>query len=48
MARCIKRVAKNVLGESRGNALLSKYASWWNEKVKADQTRLIQRLEEKQ
>ena len=35
MVSCIKRVAKNVLGESRGGALPCKDTSWWNENVKA-------------
>ena len=34
MASCIKRVAKNVLGESKGGAPLCKDTSWWNEEVK--------------
>ena len=34
MAICIKRVPKNVLGESRGDALPCKDTSWWNEEVK--------------
>ena len=33
-ANCIKRVAKDVLGESRGDAPLCKDTSWWNEEVK--------------
>ena len=42
MASCIKRVAKDVLGESRGGAPPCKDTSWWN-----DQTRLLKRFEEK-
>ena len=32
---CIKIVAKNVLGESRGGTPPCKDISWWNEEVKA-------------
>jgi len=35
IASCIKRVAKDVLGESRGGASPCKDTSWWNEEVKA-------------
>ena len=35
IASCIKRVAKEVLGESRGGAPPYKDTSWWNEEVKA-------------
>ena len=35
IASCIKRVAKDVLGESWGGAPLCKDTSWWNEEVKA-------------
>ena len=34
-ASCIKRVAKDVLGESQGGAPPCKDTSWWNEEVKA-------------
>jgi len=34
IASCIKRIAKNVLGESRGSAPPYKDTSWWNEEVK--------------
>ena len=35
IAICIRRVAKDVLGESRGGAPPRKDTSWWNEEVKA-------------
>ena len=35
IASCIKRVAKDLLGESRGGAPPCKDTSWWNEEVKA-------------
>ena len=35
IASCIKRVAKDVLGESRCGAPPCKDTSWWNEEVKA-------------
>ena len=35
IASCIKRVAKDVLGESLGGTPLCKDTSWWNEEVKA-------------
>ena len=35
IANCIKRVAKDVLSESRGGAPPCKDTSWWNEEVKA-------------
>ena len=34
LINCIKRVAKNVLGESWGGALPCKDILWWNEEVK--------------
>ena len=35
MVNCIRQVAKEELGESKGMALPSKDTSWWNEEVKA-------------
>ena len=35
IASCIKRVVKDVLGESRGGASPYKDTSWWNEDVKS-------------
>ena len=35
IASCIKKVAKDVLGESWGGAPPCKDTSWWNEEVKA-------------
>ena len=34
ISSCIKRVAEDVLGESRGGAQPCKDTSWWNEEVK--------------
>jgi len=35
MASCIKRVAKDVLGESKGGSPLYNDTSWWNEELKS-------------
>ena len=35
MANCIKRVAKDVLGESIGCGRLTKKTWWWNKEVQA-------------
>ncbi|XP_061706831.1 craniofacial development protein 2-like [Cydia pomonella] len=33
MANCIRRVAKDVLGESKGKGIIDKETWWWNEEV---------------